>query len=164
VPHTPKPVPELTEKELSKFWEKVEKSTDPSACWNWLGGTDTGGYGIFYKSRCDSYKAHRLALSCEVSPDDPRLLACHRCDNRKCCNPEHLYWGTQQQNMGDMCAKGRQNKAWGERQHAAKLSLQDVHKIRKLKGMLTGRQLASMFGVTPATISKILLNHSWKKA
>ena len=63
-----------------------------------------------------------------------------------------------------MCKKSRQNKVWGERHPEAKFSLDDIKKLKQLKGTMPQYKLAEMFGVTPPTVSKILLGQSWKKA
>ena len=85
----------------SAFWDKVEKT---EGCWLWKRGLDDGGYGIV---RMDGkvWKAHRVAwfLTYGIIPD--KVL--HKCDIPRCVNPEHLFLGSQKDNMADAYKKGR---------------------------------------------------------
>lgn len=80
-------------------------------CWVWQRAKFTDGYGTFrYNDK--QWRVHRLAYTVFVGPIGDALV-CHRCDQRDCCNPDHLYLGTQQANMRDMSIRGRarnQNK------------------------------------------------------
>lgn len=76
----------------------------------------------------------------------PNDVVMHSCDNRKCCNPEHLSLGTQAENLADMASKGRGRKGY-------KLSDDDVLTI--MSSLKKGYELADDFGVSPATISMI---------
>jgi hypothetical protein len=105
----------------------------------------------------------------------------HRCDNRRCCNPSHLFVGTQQDNMDDMLAKGREGMGEAKAHHGsahgrAKLTEADVLAIRAgtagkafgrdpQTGRLVGRgarDLAERYGVSVATINQIARRHIWK--
>jgi len=88
-----------------RLWAKVERG-GPSECWPWT-GTLTKGYGHIKVSGKLIY-THRLALSLAtgVPLSDPRK-ALHRCDNPPCCNPTHLRWGTQAQNIQDAIERQR---------------------------------------------------------
>lgn len=77
-------------------------------CLNFTGWTDVHGYGRF-KVDGVMRKPHRIAYELWVGPIPPGLFVCHRCDNPSCCRPEHLFVGTQTDNMRDMAAKGRGN-------------------------------------------------------
>ncbi len=125
-----------------------------NACWEWIGGT-TSGYGRFWlKGRF--IPAHRFLAS--IPPD---MLACHKCDNRRCVRPSHIFAGTPLDNTRDCIAKGRFRPHNGV-EAAAKvrrvLTDQEVIEIRRLKncGQLRNgdqRRLASKYGVGPHTIS-----------
>lgn len=86
----------------ARFWAKVDRGDD---CWEWTGIKDPNGYG-----RCGMFGetlAHRVAwkLTREAIPGG--LFVLHRCDNPPCCNPDHLFLGTQADNIADMDHKGR---------------------------------------------------------
>lgn len=103
-----------------RFWEKVDKSAGPDGCWLWQAQVHPRGYGRFaIGSRTDKTRqqvpAHRVAYELGNGPIPEGHYVCHRCDNPPCCNPAHLFTGTQQENMNDMKAKGRQNKPRGDR-------------------------------------------------
>lgn len=89
-----------------RFWAKVARG-DPAECWEWAAGKTTGGYGVVRLKRRTPTYAHRHALQLATGSLGLGLMACHRCDNPACCNPTHLFWGTQKDNIGDAHAKGR---------------------------------------------------------
>lgn len=79
-----------------------------TGCWEWQGAT-ASGYGRVKVWR-KVVSAHRLAFQlANPDVDVTGLDVCHRCDNRKCCNPEHLFKGTRSENMQDCKRKGRLN-------------------------------------------------------
>jgi hypothetical protein len=89
------------------FWERVETRGEDD-CWIWTAGLACRrGYGAFSHAG-RSYRAHRFALTTRTGPPaSPSLLACHTCDNPRCCNPKHLFWGTHKDNAQDCVAKAR---------------------------------------------------------
>ena len=85
------------------FLSKLDRSGD---CWLWTGSLDKDGYGktsINYKH----WKTHRASWNYFVGPIPEGMSVLHKCDVRACCNPEHLWLGTQKDNLRDMFAKGR---------------------------------------------------------
>lgn len=77
-----------------------------TGCWLWLGSRHPTGYGQF-SIKFKKMLAHRYAWSLENGPVPEGLYVCHKCDNPPCCNPAHLFIGTQKDNLADMKAKGR---------------------------------------------------------
>ncbi len=88
---------------VEKFWEQVDKTGD---CWEWMGRLDEYGYGHFYFNG-KLWSVHRLACMLTKGPLTQGLKVCHTGDSRPCCNPEHLYEGTQADNVADQVARGR---------------------------------------------------------
>ena len=98
----------LTEKQKHKFWKRVVKSED---CWVIKGAPSSDGYGQF-NIRINNQKriylsAHRLSWVLHYGEIPDELWVLHKCDNKLCVNPSHLFLGTNQDNMDDMYAKGR---------------------------------------------------------
>lgn len=112
-----KPIPQLDEKNKSRFHSKYTVN-DMTGCHEWSAGMFKGGYGAF-SILGGLFKAHRVAFSLFFGINDTELLVCHRCDNRKCVNPEHLFLGTYEDNVKDMLNKGRANPPTGDR-HGSK--------------------------------------------
>ena len=142
-----------------RFWEKVDKSGD---CWEWTTGKTGGGYGQFWFNGKTQY-AHRFSYELHHGPIPPGegyhgTCVCHHCDNPSCVNPDHLYIGTQQDNMDDKAEKGRASR--GEANYKAKLNEDDVKMIRCMRGH-TQRALATLFGVSQAQVDRIINRKTW---
>jgi len=98
------------------WWRLIEKSeVNPiSGCIEWAGSTASDGYGQM-KVNGKTMGVHRWMAHLTLGLDiDSKLCACHHCDNRKCINPEHLFVGTQKENMIDMMVKGRARRKRSE--------------------------------------------------
>lgn len=151
-----------------RFWTKVRKT---KGCWYWVAAKMKNGYGSF-----DGMNAHRFSwiLSHGLVPKDRRCV-CHKCDNRLCVRPSHLFVGTHKDNMVDASKKGR--LTWkrshkfridpssiprGNTRKQSKLNPTKVKEIRRLReqgGTLRG--IASSFGVTSAAIYRVVIRKAW---
>lgn len=104
-----------------RFWPKVDSSGGPGACWTWTASCKIKGYGqISAGGRERPLLAHRVAWEITNGPIGVGSVVCHSCDNPKCCNPAHLFLGTQAENLQDMTDKGR--RCSGEAMTAALLA------------------------------------------
>ena len=110
-----------------RFWAKVQKS---DGCWLWTAYRNEKGYGRFDDGTI-THQAHRLAWALTNGPVADGLLVCHKCDNPPCCNPDHLFVGTQKDNMQDAKQKGR--RADGDRMWSR------LHPERLARGARNGR-------------------------
>lgn len=144
-----------------RFKSKVRVG-EPDKCWLWTASTDSSGYGKIRSTGSRSWVgAHRVALAIHEELDslpDTRVMCCHRCDNRLCVNPHHLYWGDHSSNMDDMVDRGRWSNGTqtGETHHLAILSDAQVVEIRSLLSQRVRQvDIAHRFGVTQSSISAI---------
>ncbi len=139
---------------------------DSDKCWEWSGATDAYGYGAL-TANGKTLKSHRVIYEVLFGKIKKNLSVCHRCDNTKCVNPNHLFVGTHAENMRDMVQKGRLTniRARGEDSAQAKLKNKDVLEIRKLyrpySRMFGAPVLAKKFGVSPTMIKYIVKRKNW---
>lgn len=146
-----------------RFWSKVN-ILEENDCWNWLAGGRGVGYGCF-KYNGKAIDSHRMAWFLTYG-EFPNLLVCHSCDNRACCNPNHLFLGTYSDNAKDAFKKGRrkapENKTRGENRYNSKLKDRDVIEIKNLlNNGIGGSELARKFNVTRGLISNIKTKKAW---
>lgn len=147
----------------NKFWSKVEKID--GGCWEYLGRITAKGYGQVKRRKIHKHAifAHRYSFFL-VHGRFPKNLLCHKCDNEKCVNPDHLFEGTHQDNSDDKIRKGRDRHSdqRGELNGRAKLSSKDIIEIKYL--IANGESnifIGKKFGVSHSAISLIRLGRTW---
>jgi hypothetical protein len=131
---------------------------NPTGCLEWTGAKIKDGYGMI-KVGGVSTLAHRFSYERHVSaiPSDRKVL--HTCDNPSCVNPDHLFLGTDQDNVDDMFAKGRGRKASGEAHGRTKLTETDVLAIKSDPRKY--RDIATAFGIGKSTVGYIKSGKNW---
>jgi len=163
---------ELTEREKKKrsakhisleerFWFYTDK-IDLDDCWEWKANKRNGYGRIYFDGRL--HTAHRISWIIHFGEIPDKLKVLHKCDNPSCVNPYHLFLGTQEDNVHDMCNKNRNKYPIGEQVHKARLSRTSVIKIKRLyeTGKFTLNKLAEDFKVSKGCISHIIKGRSWK--
>ena len=168
-----------------RFWPKVLKT---ETCWLWQGAHMTHGYGVLNAGGTNNIRrsTHRVSWELHNGPIPDGLAVLHKCDNPPCVNPDHLFLGTQADNLRDMSSKGRnvsqahperlargdrngsrrhpEKLARGEHNPAAKLTAESVSEIRRryALGGVSQQELANAFGVSQPMIGNIVRGHSWR--
>ena len=135
---------------------------DTSGCWIFTGGSKNGFHGSLYYEG-ESEQAHRLAWMLIKGKIPDGLFVLHKCDVGMCVNPDHLFLGTQEDNIADMDSKGRSNRPQlGEKNGRALISSLDVIEIRKLhsEGMIYA-ELARRYNLSISAIARIVTRQSW---
>lgn len=146
-----------------RFFRQIQVDLS-NGCWNWIGVMNSNGYGRF-SFRNKYHLAHRFFFENYLGPISHGFNVCHRCDNRRCVNPAHLWLGTQSQNLSDAAAKNRMFRpdTTGEYNGNRKLDWSKVREIRRLLlGGTKKSQVAKQFDVSPTTITYISNNSIWK--
>lgn len=142
------------------FWNRVKKT---KKCWVWSGSIMMSGYGRININN-KHYYAHRLSFEIHNGAVPKGLYVCHKCDNKKCIRPSHLFLGTPLDNMIDKTKKGRQAHNVGEFAGGAKLTNKDVEEIKSSyqRRIITQEMLSKKFKVSRRHIGNILQAKRWK--
>lgn len=166
-----------------RLWKMVSKEPGQGpegACWEWQGGTSSNGYGkikVYRQGRKTSAGTHVAAYELTYGPVLKGLCVCHRCDNKRCCRPDHLFLGSVAQNNADSAAKGRQAKGEkngavrhferrprGEENANSRLTEDKVREIRRCHDLGTTQgDLAVRMGVARTTISAVVRRKTWRQ-
>jgi len=135
-----------------------------TGCWLWLGRLNPDGYGSLHAedNEFGAYSAHRYSYQLFNGPLNS-LQVLHKCDVRCCVNPDHLFLGTQPENIIDMDKKNRRNPAKGEKIGNSKIKSEQALEIKKLYSTGNYRQIdiAKKFGVERGVVSSIVQNKTW---
>lgn len=154
-------MPVMVTKISDSFQGKYEVD-EKTGCWLWTASLAGKGYGQIRipGTRRNAY-AHRLSYELGKGPIPKGMQVCHECDTPRCVNPEHLFLGTQKDNLTDMADKKRH--LFGERNAKAKLTEEQVHGIHEMR--VSGESQASIaarYGVGQMTVCRILSGERWK--
>jgi hypothetical protein len=148
-----------------RFWRHVRKGR---GCWEYQVRTGDG-YGCLQINR-KPFVAHRLSWELHFGSIPHGFFVCHKCDNKACVRPSHLFLGTPSDNTHDMFVKGRQgyrgpqNPVHGERHHKTNLKEADVTRMRRLyaAGGISQHTLAQQFGLAQTQVSRIIRRIVWR--
>lgn len=142
-----------------------QRIKENNGCWEFTSFICVNGYGICGSQRIfdliGERRAHRIAYKLTRGSIPKGLHICHKCDNRKCIHPDHLFAGTQLDNMLDCKRKGRKARLKGEENPFSRLTNKDVLEIKQLKGFLPGTEVAKMYGMGKSMIYYIWQGKWW---
>jgi hypothetical protein len=146
---------------VARFFARVERRGE-NDCWPWTGRLDENGYGVFDVDNRPNI-ASRVSLEIHLGKKLPaHIFACHHCDNPPCVNPEHLFPGTQQQNMKDAGRKGRvggNHGRLGTCINTSKLNEEKVIEIKRSQD--PAKLIAEKYGVSATAIRLIRNGKNW---
>ncbi len=151
---------------VAYFWSHVRKA-DGDGCWLWTKSTSRYGYGQQMWTDGKNWIAHRLAWTLTHGEIPKGLCLCHRCDNPACVRPDHMFIGTQADNLADMRAKGRGfnfpiSMQRGEGNGRSRLTEADVRDIRRRHAAGESlRSIGKAYNYAYTNISAICRRKSW---
>lgn len=152
----------LSEAAIARFWAKVA-NRGGDGCWEWTGSTNGKGYGHFRPGVGERASVHRFSYTLATGESADGKVVCHRCDNRRCVRPDHLFLGEHADNVRDRNEKERQ--ARGVMVNTHKLTEDEVREARRDHGAdpaLSWRSLGRRYRVHDVTIRRAVLGLSWK--
>lgn len=162
---------EVAKSSVRKFWSRV-RVAGKNECWLWQAGFNGKkrghNYGLIHLPDIGKVLAHRVALALTTGKWSDTLHTLHECDNPPCCNPNHLFLGTQADNVQDCTDKKRRGCVSGVNHPGAKLNDDKVRKMKKLVRLrekymkYTKAYFANKHGVDPALIHRIIKGTSWR--
>lgn len=151
-----------------KFWSKIDQSSR-DGCWPWLGYAGDRGYGVYAYAKGSKKRSHRIAYELATGPIPDGMIVCHSCDNPRCCNPAHLWLGTDADNNADRQAKGRTvspfgegytgNRPRGETHGSARLTEDQAREI--LARPEHNALLAREYGVSETCVGRLRRGKTW---
>jgi hypothetical protein len=153
----------VTQSVVARFWAKVDITP---GCWEWT-AFRKNNYGRIIlptgRKRGQVVYAHRLSWELRNGPIPDGLFVCHKCDNPPCVNPDHLFLGSNDDNMADMHAKGRGVQPCGAEHGRALFTDEQVREIRarRASGEIA-RTIAQDFACSVATIRDLAKRRTWR--
>lgn len=153
------------DKLMKRIWNHIDVTDD---CWLSKYAINNKGYTSIGINK-NVYRFNRVMLfwsdqtKIEEFTNCKIWLACHKCKNKDCVNPDHLYWGSPQDNKDDMIKDG--TVMYGETHHQAKFTEKEVLEIREKyskRGGISTYKLAKEYEVDPSTIQRIIKKQTWK--
>ncbi len=142
-------------------WLKEHAAFAGEECLLWPFARFPNGYASIVVEGITTHAARVMCIEANGSPDDMTPFALHSCNrgHDACVHPQHLRWGTQEENMLDSIAAG--TRCRGEAQHAAKLTEADVRTIRQLRGSASQQAIADRYGLNAETVGRIQRRQAW---
>ena len=145
---------------VERFWRYTNRLSEDE-CWEWLRTRGSSGYGQIRVGK-KMVVASRFSYELHYGKFDSKLFVCHKCDNRGCVNPQHLFLGTQKMNMRDAIEKGR--FASGERNGSAKLTGEQVLEICDLylSGKWSPPRIAKKLDINENSVDRVICGSNWQ--
>ena len=148
---------------MIRFWSKVDKSGE---CWLWTGCRDRRGYGRF-RFRGRTSLAHRVSWTLTHGQPSDDLFVLHRCDTPSCVNPDHLFMGTQTDNMRDCSSKGRTSRhassLHGNNNGNSRFTPEQVRQMRTMHSNGHSRvDISKRFGASKTSVAYIVTRRYWR--
>lgn len=152
--------------DMKERLERLSKLNNENACIEWTGASTGKGYGVIrIGSTINNTRriitTHRLSYIVNIGDIPDGLWVLHKCDNKPCINPDHLFLGTPKDNMDDMRKKGRSYYLRAEKHPKSKLTWDKVREIRSLKNKIPIKKIAQKFNLSLSAIYTLLRNESW---
>jgi len=141
---------------------KRKITINKTGCWIWHGHRSHGYGYIWVYEKKHTISVSRAIWLLKKGPIPDGLFICHKCDNPACINPDHLFLGTNEENIQDMIDKGRNAK--GEKHGNSKLKVESVRTIRSMakSHIATHEQIAKQFSISVSLVNAIIYKQRWK--